>query len=389
MVDYFKLWIEDLVQIIKIVSNPKFDFKHAVSKTTGEVEEYPLKCEWKGFVITMLSGTRLEIAGSIHKYWNGGTNGNDFTFNDCRGAINNFCTEINLNPKLAKIINLEIGVNLNPAFDAGSIIEDIICYKNERPLRPYDKENVDWFFIEFKKGNHYLKIYDKGKQYNINNTLRVEYKEMRALGCSPNGKSTISLYDLPKKEVLQVLGSKLIQYCKKIVFTDSTIKTENLSKKEKELYIKLNNPNTWVRKKGIKPKSTPREQRNYIALIKLHGENNIYTYLESLLHRKIQELLKNGNSSVLLSKYSCNSIQLGKVRLCQTCGKDISHQKTGSIHCGEKYKGYTAARQCRNGSNNRKIKVKKIQSMGVLFDIMPFITPLPSYRHMTNTVTSN
>lgn len=60
-------------------------------------------------------------------------------------------------------------------------------------------------------------------------------------------------------------------------------------------------------------------------------------------------------------------------RFCQTCGKEITKQKGGSKFCGAKYVGYEAAHQCRNHSNNLKYKIEKIQSRGVLFDIMPFI----------------
>ena len=66
----------------------------------------------------------------------------------------------------------------------------------------------------------------------------------------------------------------------------------------------------------------------------------------------------------------------GQKRFCATCGKDISDQRKGSRFCGEKYVGYDAAHKCRLGEsnprNNLKNKVKKINSKGVLFDIVPF-----------------
>lgn len=374
MVDYLKLWIENIQQIQKIVNNPIFDFKGNYSTKTGEVKDYPLKSEWKNFMLELKSETRLEITGSLHKYWNNGSNENDCNINDCKNAIDKLCKEIDLNPTLAKIINIEIGVNLKPMFNASVIINDILCYQNKLPSWPYNGKS-NHYFIDIKNSNHYLKIYDKGKQYKTENIFRIEYKEMRSATCAPEGVDTIYLSDLFKREILQVLGSKLIHYFKNLVFTDSTIDVENLNRKDNYLFLKLNNPNNWKVEKGIKPASNYREKQRFINLIKLRGERNIYNHLTTLIESKIYELININNCIGLLPNYSGNSEHLLPVRKCQTCGKDISHQKKDSLHCGEKYIGKKAAKKCRNDSNNFKIKLGKITARGVLFDITPFIVP--------------
>ena len=104
MVDYLKLWIEDIAQIRKILNNPNFDFKGNFSTKTGEIEDYPLNSKWKNFELELKSKTRLEITGSLHIYWNNGTNENDFNINDCKNAIDKLCMEIDLNPINAKIV---------------------------------------------------------------------------------------------------------------------------------------------------------------------------------------------------------------------------------------------------------------------------------------------
>lgn len=63
-------------------------------------------------------------------------------------------------------------------------------------------------------------------------------------------------------------------------------------------------------------------------------------------------------------------------RVCLSCGKDISTQKSGSKFCSAKIVGESEAHKCRNTNsnqrNNFKRKVELIQGRGLLFDIMPF-----------------
>lgn len=64
-------------------------------------------------------------------------------------------------------------------------------------------------------------------------------------------------------------------------------------------------------------------------------------------------------------------------RVCATCGNGISNQHTESRFCIAKYVGKEAAHKClnldSNRRNNRKRKIAKINSRGVLFDVEPFI----------------
>lgn len=65
-------------------------------------------------------------------------------------------------------------------------------------------------------------------------------------------------------------------------------------------------------------------------------------------------------------------------RICVTCGRDITDQKSGSQFCSEKVFG-KEAKKCRNQNSNRRNnyrrKVENIENKGVLFDVRPFIQP--------------
>lgn len=377
MTDYIKLWVENVAQIEKIYDLSLLDFNGQHSRKTGDIIEYPITCTWDVFKFELKSATRLEITGSLHKYWNKGTNENDFKYTDIKTAIQNFCTDLNLDPKLAKLINLEIGVNVNPVYSASEIIEDLVCYKNERPLRPYEGRKNHFYFIEFKKGDHYLKVYDKGKQYKTVNTLRIEYKEMRSRALISCGADTLN--DLTNIKVLTLLGGKLVQYCKFLVFNDSTLNIEDLSKKDLSKYLIMANPNNWKIKKGEKNSTIYRKEKTFISIVQKYGKRDIYSYIETLVNDKVLELLQNSDCINFLSNYNRKPSQK---RYCLTCGRELHpEQKKESKFCSSLFVGEKLAHQCRNRSsnpgNNFKRKIQCINDKGVLFDIMPYFTNIP------------
>src|SRR4051812_22440676 len=110
MYDYMKLRIYDHRQIASILNNSKFEFQQRVNISTSEVYSFPQFCKWNVFEIQVYSPSLLEIRGSLHRFWNNGTNENDFPLTEVKKAITRFCEEFNLNPFLAHITNLEYGV---------------------------------------------------------------------------------------------------------------------------------------------------------------------------------------------------------------------------------------------------------------------------------------
>jgi hypothetical protein len=87
MLDYFKLWIIDNATINTVLSNDSIK-KDFTSNEDGEM--IGIKGKSQNWKIKTLSPSLLEIAGSIHKFWNKGTNENDFTFSNAILAIKSF-----------------------------------------------------------------------------------------------------------------------------------------------------------------------------------------------------------------------------------------------------------------------------------------------------------
>jgi hypothetical protein len=376
MLDYWKLWIYDKTLIERILSNKRI-IKHFTTNEDGVLTGIMGKFqEWK---IQTLSPVLLEITGSIHKYWNRGTNENDFSFLDAIEATRKFCNEFELNPSLVFVKNLEFGVNLQLTIDASEIIDQLICYNNKQPLRPYDSK-PDCYFIEFAAWDYYLKVYDKGKQArevwklpNTPNTLRIEVKAMnsRFLKCA----KIKTLNELLQPHHLQVLGLKIATLLNGLVFDDDTINPKELALKDRRLYRELCNPRKWKQFKGNTNSSTRKKIKRFKNLVERYGKRKIYSHVLGAVNDKILQLSENGKvADFLPNTYTWKT---DTFRVCRSCGRDITNQHKNSRFCSAKYVGEREAHKCRNSDsnprNNRRRKIEKINSKGVLFDIEPFV----------------
>lgn len=116
MLDYLKLWIYDQRTIENLLSNSNIT-KNFTSNEDAVVTG--ITGTYKNWEIKTVNAGCLQLAGSIHKYWNNGTNENDFYFTDVMRAIKKFCKELNLAPSLVFVKNLEFGVNLQLQINAG------------------------------------------------------------------------------------------------------------------------------------------------------------------------------------------------------------------------------------------------------------------------------
>lgn len=382
MLDYWKLWIYDTPTIERLLSYPLTDHTKTVDehgvlkKLSGHYDGWKLE--------TLPHPYRLQITGSIHKWWNGGTNENDFEFSDAVGAIQDFCRLFRLPPSRAFIKNLEFGLNIQTTQNVSELMDQIICYNYGQPLRPYSLK-TDCYFMEFEQWDYYFKIYDKGKQYRairpgIPETLRIEVKarNSRMLRFA----KVRTLEDLLKIETLQVLGKKTATLLKGLVFDDDTIKAKELPPKDRKLYHELCNPKKWKGFKGAATATTRKKAARFKRIVEQYGRRRIYSYISQAVNDKLSYYNLIKTVSLFLPKYSRKPDTLKELepiekKVCLTCGRDISRQDPKSKYCSAKQVGYEAAHRCRNSSsnprNNRRRKIARITGRGVLFDIEPYV----------------
>lgn len=353
MIDYLKLWVDDVQQIEQVKALPFLSFTQEHDVETGELIKGTRKAQWQCFEIKLLSDTRLQIAGSLHKYWHRG-NAGDFFYNEIVLAIDDLCSALQIDPYSAQIKNLECGFNICPTLNASQIIEEIIVYKNTRPNRPYEGNDEAFYFIEFAKGERYLKIYDKGRQYSTNNTLRVETKLMRTRELKPTGAKMLA--DLKDKNVLILLGRKSVQEFQEVVFNDATIEPEHLNRKERELYINLSNPNKWVHRQ-TKTSKQYRQEREFVELVNTHGQHRHSQVITRLLNDKLNELLNESSFTEILSKYNRKSHQPSTINKPDTNIKN--HKETKSVVVVNRGSNSSVLRGI-----NRKLKKQLVRNAG-------------------------
>jgi hypothetical protein len=243
----------------------------------------------------------LEITGSIHKYWNGGTNENDFFFSDAIEAIQKFCQDLELNPSLVFVKNLEFGLNLQLAINASEIIDQIICYNNKQPIRPYDSK-PHCYFLEFETTEYFLKIYDKGRQYrkmlpNNPNVLRLEVKakNSRFLRCA----NIYTLSDLLQPSNLALLAKKFTTILGGLILDDNTINPKELPLKDRRLYEELSNPRKWFDFRGKTNSGTRKKIKRFKNLVEHYGKRKIYSYILGAVNDKIVQLSESGKVTLL------------------------------------------------------------------------------------------
>lgn len=377
--------------IARISGNNIFNFIGNYNIDTHEILPYPQKGEWQKFQFIKYNPFIIEITGSIHNYWNNGTNGNDFFINDLFTAIINFCNTLNVNPYHLTIHNLEFGVNIRPQINASAIIKNIICYKNTLPIKEL---KTNKYFIEFEMYEYYFKIYDKGLQSlkewkkDIGNVLRVEIKSMTSGFIEDANIKTLA--DLLIIDNLQVLGRKINKLFKDLVFDDHTINPDLLSKPDYKNYMKLSNPRTWHKNKDNKTSTIKEQEKRFRVIVNKYGTLQLDTTIATLINDKWNELLTPIDGTIAaINDYlqhckDCGNSYLeytrkpNNIRTCLSCGKDISQQHPRTKFCSAKFVGEQQAHKCRNMNsnprNNYKNGVKRIMAKGAtLFDLTPFL----------------
>jgi hypothetical protein len=293
MYDFIKARVYDEPQVMAIMELPFLNFLVKCEEKTGALIQYPKEAKWGVWTFIVKSPTWLEIRGSIHKHWHKGSNYKDFDFGAAQQAIKAFCEQIHLEPALAHICNLEYGINVKPEVQASEIIREVICLSNRLPMRPYE-ERPDRFFIEVQVGEYYVKVYDKGKQYGQGNILRFEIKAMKSRTLAFAKISTMA--DLLNLESYLLLGRKINQVAANLVFNDRTIKPGTLKRFEHANYMRMKDPNEWVRDRGKKTSSHRNRERQFKRIVEANGTRKLYSYFPQLVNDKVKELLPSGGS---------------------------------------------------------------------------------------------
>lgn len=340
----------------------------------------------------------LHIYGSLHKNYFNRLNYEPFTWYLLQCQVNHIEQNLCLDAENCELVNLEFGLNIKTEFPVFNYLEEnLISYKGN-PFSRYaqDSEGVCLgYYCELAQ--YSVKIYDKGKQYNLPyNLLRFELRFIKMQKLKKLGIQHLS--DLRNQKIVLDLMKLLIEAWNNILFYDTSINFKAIQKpKERELLNNGSNPKFWERLKKDNGRRFNHYRNIFRKLVTAYGKN-VQEKLRDLLIKEWQTLFKNCTNLPSGKKeemYKFTVKVKGKnvhkpfatclpeqhpqpqtKRYCISCGKDITNQKSGSQFCSKNIVGEKEARRCRNinsnARNNFKRKIARINSKGVLFDVMPF-----------------
>jgi hypothetical protein len=284
MIDFFKIFSLPIT-ILELLNNHLFDFPKNVNET-GEINNRNQSVKYRNLWVTINQSRNVrKLKGSLHMFWNRGThNHNDFTYIDLVKTILELANDLKIDPKKSVLNHIEYAVNLLTNFDPSDLIHDLILHKGVP-------------FYRMKKGigmrctheQYSIKIYNKGYQKHLScYVLRIEIKVNAMYYLEEKGIPIRTLDDLMNLDNLKKLGQNLLERFNEILFDDSTIITEDLTKDEQLILSNGRNPKYWAE---LDKNKTDQFRRHYKTLYNLSAKRKWQQIVAPLIEDKLKELL--------------------------------------------------------------------------------------------------
>lgn len=386
-------------------NNPLLDFGIYLSESTGEILSPKIEAKRRGlrFAISPQQGGQMacSITGSLHKYHNANdTNYNAYTFADISTTLSDLECNFKVDLSTAVIHSLEIGVNIPLDYSPQIILKNAICHKG-KAFDSLDTHNKRVGII-CSHTDYSVKLYDKGYQSKIEEldkyVLRYELKIHRQRILKPFG--VLTLADLNNVEKVTPLIMLLWERLSEIVFFDFSFKGLNLSESKRLNWERYSNPNYWAdlnRREYYKARKRHAELLSKYNCINwqkfvLKHTTKIWFELSQIKQKKGRRFPQYFNALVSTKKGTFSNLEYmlenvptrdvvkrrkkeieKKPIYCISCGRQITHQKRGSIFCSEKLYG-VQAKMCRNKDSNRRLTIKRKIYNAMEKDLMLRIT---------------
>jgi len=282
MFDGFKATIYDKLTYERLLKNPPFELIEHTSRSTGEIN---YSGEFKGLKIQIFTSGRIQIAGSLHKYYNDGFhNWNDFSVTNLKDVLNSLQSDLSINPVKASINNLEFGVNIVTLFCPNGLINDLLSFKwkqfNLMGIKGQGQGK------ECKAFNQYfVKIYNKGLQYSQpQNILRIEKKVI-----------TMAVLNFGLLSLSDLLNPDLWQHCKREIMNmldeiliNEPIYIGSLTKNEKRIYDAIVSQRNWNELERYKKM---RYKKRFNEIISNYGRQQYRPIIVKLINEKFEQLI--------------------------------------------------------------------------------------------------
>jgi hypothetical protein len=260
------------------------DFCSQFSNGTGEVfpkeiSLYPKGSTEKTKLLTFtINGNYVEVKGSLHKYWQGGTNYKKYTFPELIDTIDSLQTIFGIEPHDAIVRNLEIGFNMTLSkTTAQEFLENCVMHSTKPfGLNLFEGKGYKKTFYYWQ---YEVKVYNKGlHQLQTENILRFEkkLKKMESFGL-------VTLHDLTTPDIVNRAKNVVVDIAKLLIVSEPHIKMSSLTKPQKRLVSDWANPNYLSQLVKTKSRKFKCERAQYKKLVPKYCENSIYKdFLEKL-----------------------------------------------------------------------------------------------------------
>jgi len=318
MIDFIKM-VHTCSDITEFVDKHRDQMTCRVNFGTGEMIP-PFEFKYKQYTITIRSNTEkgvhfIEVTGSLHKSHFDGPNYQRFNFDCLQYEIDYLSSYLGVSPDQLRVQNLEIGVNVETNFRPFKYLKNNLLLYKTKEFKPYDY-GVDAKELGFYcPGTPIIKIYDKGKQYDLPGNLmrfEVRYKKSQPL----NKMGIYTLADLQDRSMVQSLGQLLIKTWESVLLyeSDLDLNKSKLTSGEKKFYRESAHTKNWLKwKRQQKSRSGYYNLRQrFIDIITSYGTNE-HRIVAGLIRSEVEECTKirdeNGADLYISThKLKCSSV---------------------------------------------------------------------------------
>lgn len=192
-----------------------------------------------------IKGNNSKLAGSLHKYKQGGKNWQDFKLLDLQECIKELSETFEFDPKEAQINFIEIGVNISLENNPSDLINCFVIHGNES----FEKMRVmgKGFGKVSEKTQYTIKVYNKSLQYGLSNhLLRLEIKVKRMKFLERYGINDLTIADLTNPAIYSKFKTMLLDILKDVIIYNPDIDPDKITTlKDRELFIEGRYSQYW------------------------------------------------------------------------------------------------------------------------------------------------
>ena len=372
-------------------------------EATGELCKWRV-AKWGAFEVKVhnYSG-RIEVRGSLHKYWSKSHNGGPFPRWAVAQAVQQLAAELKFNPVQGVLHNVEYGANVPMPTPAKGLLCRMILHswKGCPPKVPTSSHNRRGLMREVEAQQYYVKGYDKEAQLDESSddttggeALRFEVKVCTMQQLKQAGVRTLA--DLAHPAKLEAMGKLLFRHWDSLLFAAPGELPATVRTADRDLLERAARVGYWDRVPLPQLRVQVRKYRKVYAQCVVDEALNAAT---QGLRSTWQQLLTQPEPVATVATIAeppasqlnplCKVLSLQSqereereqpttaARRCQTCGRILTSSSSRAKFCSEREWG-AAAKKCRNADsnprNNAAAARRKIMSQGpLLFDDSDFI----------------